>query len=76
MTANTNANNSSHQDQAPKKQAVAVTTPPTGMCWMIFLSPVAINHFLIYFLWPGKAKKKLDKSAKKERHQKKVIFFF
>lgn len=32
MTANTNANNSSHQDQAFKKQAVAVTTPPTGMC--------------------------------------------
>lgn len=32
MTANTNANNSSHQDQTPQKQAVAVTTPPTGMC--------------------------------------------
>lgn len=32
MTANTNANNSFHQDQAFKKQAVAVTTPPTGMC--------------------------------------------
>lgn len=31
MTANTNANNSSHQDQMPKKQVVAVTTPPTGM---------------------------------------------
>lgn len=31
MTANSNASNSSHQDQTPKKQAVTVRAPPIGM---------------------------------------------
>lgn len=48
--ANTNANNSSHQDQTLKKQAVAVTTPPTGMCLMIFF--VRYGHQSLFNTFP------------------------